>query len=284
LKSTQERLKEFLEHPFFTKKSLGQNFLVSDHVVDKILSEVQKNKPAEIIEIGPGPGALTDHLVSWGLPYTALELDGRLVEYWQGRQVNVVSTDALQWDWAQHIKKFFDDSKALNKDSSRIVLVSNLPYQISSRIVVDRSLDQPQLSAMVLMFQKEVAQRIRATPKSDDYGFLSMVAQSFWTISTVCEAGPRDFNPPPRVASRVLSFVQKDSAIQDRQKYFEFLKQAWSQRRKLLKKNLASGEFLNLDQRAILESWLEKNKTVQARVEELSLAQIESLYFELGFK
>ncbi len=271
MKSTKERLQDFLAHPFFTKKSLGQNFLVSDHVVEKILSEVQKNNPTKLIEIGPGPGALTDHLITWGIDYTALELDNRLVEYWKERGVKVIETDALQWDWSNHFQ-------------AGQVLVSNLPYQISSRIVVDRSLDQRQLSAMVLMFQKEVAQRIRAKPQTDDYGFLSMVAQSFWTISTVCEAGPRDFNPSPRVASRVLSFVQKTTAISDRQKYFEFLKQAWSQRRKLLKKNLATGEFLNLAQRAILDAWLLQNKTPQARIEELSLAQVESLYFELGFK
>ncbi len=92
---------------------------------------------------------------------------------------------------------------------------------------------------MVLMFQKEVAQRIRAAAQSEHYGLLSVIAQTFWKMEVVTEAGPRDFSPSPKVASRVLAFSRLSGEIQNRSAFLKFVKAAFAQRRKLLKKNLA---------------------------------------------
>lgn len=256
-----------LEHS--AKKSLGQNFLISDAVIGKILKRVENTNPQKIIEIGPGLGALTEGLLETKIPLTLIEMDRGLAEYWRKREIAVIEGDALQISWQNLI-------------DSKVTLVSNLPYQISSSIVIDRSLDSPGLGNMILMFQKEVAQRIQAPPRREDYGMLSVIAQNFWQIDTVSEAGPRDFHPPPKVASRVLGFRAISSPIQERKKFLTLVKEAFKQRRKLVKSNLksylASHKFTEND----FVDWLVKNDLKEtARAEELSPAQYKDLHGHL---
>jgi 16S rRNA (adenine1518-N6/adenine1519-N6)-dimethyltransferase len=141
----------------------------------------------------------------------------------------VIEGDALQISWELFQAPY--------------VLVSNLPYQISSSVVVDRSIDVThRCRQMVLMFQKEVAQRLKASAGSSDCGFLSVLAQSFWDIKIICDAGPKDFYPPPKVASRVLSFQPKENVpIQDRVAYLQFLKASFLHPRKMIVGNWQQG-------------------------------------------
>jgi 16S rRNA (adenine1518-N6/adenine1519-N6)-dimethyltransferase len=255
------------------KRSLGQNFLVSDTVINKIIEQVKAFAPEAMIEVGPGPGALTDYLLEMKLPLQLIELDTTIAEYWRGKGLPVIEEDALRMDW----KQFYGDKK--------LVFVSNLPYQISSSIVIERSLENVGVEHMVLMFQKEVAQRIRATASSEHYGFLSVIAQTFWKIHTVVDAGPRDFDPPPRVLSRVLGFTRIESEVKNRKAFLTFVKVSYAQRRKLLKKNLSG----ILNQRQITDeqviSWLEEmGFKATARAEELSPLQMVQLYKHFGFE
>lgn len=249
----------------FAKKSLGQNFLISDHVIQKIIDAVVGFNIEKIIEIGPGCGALTDILKEKFTQLTLIELDRDLIQFWQSQNVNVIAGDALQIEWN------FTDGH---------LLVSNLPYQISSSIVIDRCLDQNKLIGMVLMFQKEVAQRIRAVAQTEHYGMLSVMAQEFWKIETVCEAGPRDFKPAPRVASRVLRFSPRISNIENPQSYLTFLKNCFQQRRRVLSTNLSSlSKEYDL---SLFSEWVVQNKkNEKIRVEELSPLEINSLYHYL---
>lgn len=258
----QNRLNE-LKHD--AKKALGQNFLVSDHVITKIiqatevsLAELEKKS---LIEIGPGLGAITDYLVGLDCRYQAIELDYSLFHYWETKQIQILHGDALKVDWSQ-----FDSD----------ILVSNLPYQISSSIVIEKSIEPFGLKFMILMFQKEVAQRIRAVCQTEHYGMLSVIAQEFWKMETVCEAGPVDFFPPPKVASRVLKFARKESDIVSPKKYLDFVKQCFHQRRRILKSNLPA-----VHSEAIVQ-WLGAHKiSEKARAEELSPEQFKKLYFSL---
>lgn len=246
------------------KKSLGQNFLVNDVVIDRIIKAAAELKPTNLVEIGPGPGALTELLLELKVPMTLIELDSQVANYWRsnsnGNISKVLEEDALKLDWRPLIGE------------GETVLVSNLPYQISSSLVIDRSLDQQPLRAMVLMFQKEVAQRIRAKESTDHYGMLSVVAQTFWKIETVTEAGPGDFSPPPKVASRVLRFYRNDNPqIQNRSEFLKLVKNAFQQRRKLLKANLST--YLgsrNIPQSELIQWLTEKKLKETARAEELS--------------
>ncbi|MBX2996417.1 MAG: ribosomal RNA small subunit methyltransferase A [Bdellovibrionaceae bacterium] len=246
------------------KKSLGQNFLISDSVIGKILKATKDLKPGSILEVGPGMGALTDGLKQLGVPLRLIELDSVFAQYWRDDGQEVIETDALQWDWAQ-----------LSGEKPR-VLVSNLPYQISSSLVVDRSLDDDPLAGMVLMFQKEVAQRMKATEKQGPYGFLSVLAQSFWKIDLLLEASSHDFLPPPKVASRVLVFQTKPSPVENKRDYLRFLKACFSQPRKYMASNLAGEYALPKEEvKSRLESW---GFNPQTRAEQLSLQNFLEIY------
>ncbi len=262
--TASERLeKRMTEMRVFAKKSLGQNFLVSDFVIDKIIAAVDDESPEKILEVGPGCGALTDILLEKYKDIILIELDRDLAEFWRQQGQSVIEGDALRIDW---------------EFATGRVLVSNLPYQISSSLVIDRSLDTKPLLAMILMFQKEVAQRIRAVKQTEHYGMLSVFAQEFWNIETVCDAGSREFKPAPKVSSRVLKFKPRTSNILNRQEYLGFVKACFQQRRRVLSTNL-SALPAQYDQEKF-PSWLEQNKkTSKVRAEELSPAELNSLYF-----
>lgn len=272
--TARERLQQALEILGVTaKKSLGQNFLVSDVVISRIIDQVKEFKPEALIEVGPGPGALTYFLKQMNVPLKLIELDHAIAGYWREQGLPVLEADALQVDWQQ----FYSDKK--------LVFVSNLPYQISASIVIDRSLENSGIEHMVLMFQKEVAQRIRGQARDEHYGLLSVIAQTFWKISMVTEAGARDFSPPPKVQSRVLALTRKATQVTNRAAFLTFVKNAFAQRRKLLKKNLAG----LLSQKKLTEEqligWLaEMGFKETVRAEELSPDQFVNLYKKFGFE
>ncbi len=272
MSEARQRLQAVLQDlGILAKKSLGQNFLISDVIIERIIRQVEIFSPDRLIEVGPGPGALTDYLLKMEKPLTVIELDHVMASYWRQKGLDVIEEDALRMDWS----KLYG--------AGNTVLVSNLPYQISSSLVIERSLEDDGVKSMVLMFQKEVAQRIRATAQSEHYGLLSVIAQAFWKTEVVTEAGPRDFDPPPRVASRVLSFSRHVSPVRSRKAYLSFVKMAFAQRRKLLKKNLAG----LLGQKKITEDQLiailhELGFPATARAEELSPVQFIELYKKLG--
>jgi 16S rRNA (adenine1518-N6/adenine1519-N6)-dimethyltransferase len=250
------------------KRSLGQNFLVSETVVTKILAAVAELKPSRILEVGPGLGALTDGLLDLSVQMQVVELDRRFAAYWaEERGVTCVNEDALALNWHQL------------QLPSGWVLASNLPYQISSSLVIERSLAPMGCAGMVLMFQKEVAQRITAQPRTADYGLLTVMAQPFWTVDRVADAGPAAFWPAPKVSSRVLRFRPKKSEISDRQGYLALVKAGFAQRRKLVRKNLSvwAGR-VGLTQESLTQILTEAGAGEKARAEELSIEQWAKVY------
>ena len=265
--NARERLMQKLEElQHVAKKSLGQNFLISDLVISKILKKVQDQGAEKLIEIGPGLGALTEGLLELKVPLQLIEMDFNFVKYWKDRGLDLIQGDALQIDWSALL-------------APTTGLVSNLPYQISSSIVIERSLDHNPLAFMILMFQKEVAQRIQAPARRDDYGMLSVIAQNFWKIEIVSEAGPKDFQPPPKVASRVLYFKPLPTTIDDRKFFLRLVKEAFKQRRKLLKSNLRGFLFDHGVQENDFLDWMKlRDLKETARAEELSPKLFKELY------
>lgn len=244
------------------QKSLGQNFLINQRVISKIVEFAKKTEVDRLIEIGPGLGALTRELPK---PLTVIELDRKLSEYWrQQEEIEVIEGDALRIDWEELV------------GSMTSMIVSNLPYQISSSLVIERSIEPVGVSDMVLMFQKEVAQRIQASPNSKEYGLLSVIAQTFWEIDLLVEAGPRDFYPAPKVASRVLSFSRKKSPVNEASAYLKFVKAAFSQRRKIVWKNLSA--YCRKGKNLATEMGLSEN----LRAENLSVEDFLSIFEQVG--
>lgn len=227
-KKLLSKLQELSLQPKF---NLGQNFLISQRTVELIVSKVNSVlNESSLIEIGPGLGALTDSFQSYD-NYTLIELDSELVKYWISRNLKIIEADALKLDW-----------KSLDIQANS-VLVSNLPYQIASRLFIDRSLGPLSIQYMLLMFQKEVAQRITASIDTKAYGILSVMGQLVWDIDKLCDVSPQEFYPAPKVAGRVLYFSRKSLVLE--KDFFLFVKQAFSQRRKMVVKNLSS--FLSVD-------------------------------------
>jgi 16S rRNA (adenine1518-N6/adenine1519-N6)-dimethyltransferase len=268
--STWERLQKTMrELGIEPKKSLGQNFLISESVIQRIVKATQESKPGFLLEIGPGLGALTFFLKEIPGEKRLIELDKVFAEYWRKQDLQVIEADALQIDWKQ-----------FSKMPRPWTLTSNLPYQISSSLVIDRSLDQEPFDCMILMFQKEVAQRIRARQQDELYGMLSVVAQTFWQTEMLLEAGPRDFLPAPKVASRVLVFQRKVSPVADRRKYLKFVKACFLHPRKFLISNLEEGMAIKKEIAA--ESLKKMGLSEKSRAGELGLEQFLALYRELS--
>lgn len=268
--TAKERLDSFFNaDPIYAKKSLGQNFLISDFAINLMIQKLKQLNSPNIIEIGPGPGALTDLIIPLNKNYTAIELDRVFADYWKTKEVNIINQDALQYNWTAFQNK------------SQTTLISNLPYQISSSIVIDRSTDEELFSYMILMFQKEVAQKIRAKNKTSEFSLLSLVAQTFWDIETVCDLGPRDFIPAPKIASRVLFFKPKNHSIKNKKNYLTFCKVAFKQKRKMLKSNLM--QYTKLKELDLLAVMSELNLSGTARAEELSSDDFVKLYHRLGY-
>jgi 16S rRNA (adenine1518-N6/adenine1519-N6)-dimethyltransferase len=247
-------------------KDLGQNFLIDSHVCNKIVSKAFEKEFPINIEIGPGLGSLTRLLSPKISNLQLIELDKKLSEYWTSQGYFVHHEDAAKFDWKKHIK-------------TNCQIVSNLPYQISSILVINLSLVQ-EVDRMILMFQKEVAQRIRAQPKNKEYGMLSVLAQTYWDIEKLVDVSPRAFYPPPKIDSRVLVFNRKDGTKEFGIKFLNFLKAAFSQRRKFLSKNISS-YLRGLDNKEWLKLFSDLGIPEKARAEELTVLQFEKLFKEL---
>ena len=259
------------------KRSLGQNFLVSETAIARILQAARGvgEVPRAVVEVGPGLGSLTEELLQLPSKICLIELDRDFAALWRTRLegragASVIEADALKLDWS-----------TLGLDEGAL-LVSNLPYQISSSLVIERSIAPCGIARMILMFQKEVAQRLMARPKTPEYGLLTAVAQAFWDIRMVLEAGPRDFYPPPKVASRVLEFRAKPpAAVTDRALFLRFVKAAFAHRRKLMSRNLSQGYFGGRAESpaAIAAAMADLGfNATQTRAEELSAEQFQLLH------
>lgn len=246
------------------KMALGQNFLINTHVINRIVESVNLRKFNDLIEIGPGLGALTEPILASGHKPRLVELDREFAAYWRTRDLEVNEVDALKFDWEAMPLK------------APALLVSNLPYQISSSIVIDRCLGPEAIQYMVLMFQKEVAQRLTAGPSTKEYGLLSVIAQLHFKISKVTDAAPGDFFPPPKVASRVLAFERLPRQPLG-EPFLKFVKLAFQFRRKFLLKNLKSLGDKTKAQRAPV-AVQEMGLSEKVRAEELSPAQFETLF------
>lgn len=239
------------------KKSLGQNFLIDQKVVNDITGFVKKQSDLKWVEIGPGLGSLTDDLKD--VLIQVIELDSVFAEFWRSQNLTVVEMDALKFDWS-----------SLEKPMG---LVSNLPYQISSRIVIEMSINQVP-EKMVLMFQKEVADRILSEKMQSSYGFLSVVAQTFWDIKKLVFVSPNCFSPRPKVDSQVLTFSKKNSEITDKKKYVEFVKQCFLERRKKISNKAKKLKLLN----EFKEFFELKGLSLDMRAEELTPENFQQLF------
>ena len=228
-------------HGFIFKKSFGQNFLTDTNILQKIVDTAEIDKKVNVIEIGPGIGALTEFLAESAAEVMAFEIDDRLVPILADTlrdfdNVTVVNQDILKVDLAQYIAEF------KNPDLP-IKVVANLPYYITTPILMHLIESGIPFSEFVVMMQREVADRISAQPNTKAYGSLSIAVQYYMTAKVAFIVPRTVFVPAPNVDSAILKMVRRDQPaveVQDENFFFKVSKASFVHRRKTLWNNLTS--------------------------------------------
>ena len=266
-------------HGFTFKKSFGQNFLTDTNILQKIVDTAEIDKKVNVIEIGPGIGALTEFLAENAAEVMAFEIDDRLVPILADTlrdfdNVTVVNQDILKVDLAQYIAEF------KNPDLP-IKVVANLPYYITTPILMHLIESGIPFSEFVVMIQKEVADRISAQPNTKAYGSLSIAVQYYMTAKVAFIVPRTVFVPAPNVDSAILKMVRREQPaveVQDEKFFFKVTKASFVHRRKTLWNNLTSYFGKSEEVKTKLERALEKADLVaNVRGEALDLAAFARL-------
>lgn len=238
--STPKRTKEIIaKYGFSFKKSLGQNFLIDGNILSRIVDAAGLTKAKGALEIGPGIGALTQRLANEAGKVTAVEIDNRLIpilsEILQDEEhVSVVHGDVLKIDLKQLFEEQFSGCE-------KVSVVANLPYYVTTPILMKLLEEKLPLENIVVMIQKEVAQRMAAKPGGKEYGSLSVAVQYYCTTEIVCTVPHTVFIPQPNVDSAVIKLTLRDQPavqVEDEDFFFRVVQSAFTQRRKTLINNL----------------------------------------------
>ena len=230
-------------HGFTFKKSFGQNFLTDTNILQKIVDTAELDKEVNVIEIGPGIGALTEFLAENAADVMAFEIDDRLVPILADTlrdfdNVTVINEDILKADLQAHIQNF-------KNPELPIKVVANLPYYITTPILMHLIESKIPFSEFVVMMQKEVADRISAQPNTKAYGSLSIAVQYYMTAKVAFVVPRTVFVPAPNVDSAILKMVRRSEplvAVKDEDFFFKVARLSFVHRRKTLWNNL-TGTF-----------------------------------------
>lgn len=219
------------------KKSLGQNFLQDEKVLQKIADFISVQENDLLLEIGPGKGALTKYLIQKKCKYLAYEIDTRM------KPVLEKYTDSIIWD--DFLKRDLqNDTKDISYDN--FYVVANIPYYITTPIIEHVIASKLDVKEMLLLVQKEVALRFCAKPHMKEYGFFTLFLRYYFDVSYVMDVSRYAFHPIPMVDSAVVYFRKKETKNIDEKAYFNFLKLCFSNKRKTLKNNLKEYEWSNI--------------------------------------
>ena len=237
-------IKDIMErYGFRFSKSLGQNFIIDDNVLDRIMVGAEIGPEDEILEVGPGIGVMTETLCETAKKVVAIEIDSSLIPILNETvghfdNLTVIHSDVLKLDLVKLMETHFDGRKPK--------LVANLPYYVTTPIIMTFLETRVPVSDLVVMIQKEVADRILASPSNKDYGALSVVVQYFTEPSIVTRVSKGSFMPAPKVDSTVIRLKVREKPpveLVDETVFFNTIRDAFGKRRKTLLNALSSGRL-----------------------------------------
>jgi 16S rRNA (adenine1518-N6/adenine1519-N6)-dimethyltransferase len=267
-------------HGFRLSKSLGQNFLTDKNVIDKIIEKTNIGKNDLVIEIGPGIGVLTAAAAEEAGKVIAIEIDRNLIPILQETlgtfdNIEIINNDVLKTD----LNKLLEQNQEINGQKiSGVKIIGNLPYYITTPIIMKILEDRVPVDSITIMLQKEVADRIKAAPGSRTYGALSVAVQFYCTVEHVANAPKEIFIPQPKVDSAVIRMdVRKERPVQvnSEEAFFAVVKAGFGQRRKTLLNALTGLDGLAKDE--ISEVMAAAGIDPIRRAETLSLEEFAAL-------
>ena len=282
LGNPQETIAVLQRYGFNFQKKYGQNFLIDTHVLDKIIGAAQIGPDDFVLEIGPGIGTMTQYLAEAAREVVAVETDTKLIPILQDTlkeydNVTVLNEDILKVD----IRKIAEEKNG----GKPIKVVANLPYYITTPIIMGLFESEVPLDSITVMVQKEVADRMQVGPGTKDYGALSLAVQYYAEPYIVANVPPNCFIPRPAVGSAVIRltrYQEKPVKVNDASFMFKIIRASFNQRRKTLQNGLYNSSELRIPKEKTVAALEELGLTPTIRGEKLSLEEFAQLSDILG--
>lgn len=277
LGNPQNTIEVIQKYEFKFQKKFGQNFLIDTHVLDKIIRAANITKDDMVIEIGPGIGTMTQYLAEAAGKVIAVEIDKNLIPILEETldgydNVRVINEDVLKVD----LKKIADEENG----GKPVKVVANLPYYITTPIIMGLFENEVPLESITVMVQKEVADRMQTGPGNKDYGALSLAVQYYAEPYIVANVPPNCFMPRPKVGSAVIRLTRHANPpvkVKDEKLMFEIIRASFNQRRKTLANGLNNSDKLNFSKEKITEVIEKLGKGASVRGEALTLEEFAHL-------
>lgn len=259
------KFKEKMEkYNFNLKKMFGQNFIIDENIINNIIKSSDIDKDTLIIEIGPGAGSLTFKLSQYSKNVLCYEIDTTLKELLEDnlqecKNVDIIFKDFLKANVLDDIKKY---------DYKKLYVVANLPYYITTPIIVKFIEDNIPVDKIVVMVQKEVGDRFKAKPNTKEYNSLSIYLNYYFDVKKILDISKNVFIPKPNVDSIVIEFTKKDNKynLKDEKLFFNLVKDSFTQKRKTIKNNLKNYNLQKIEE--VLKKY---NFDLSARAEQLPI-------------
>ena len=284
LGNPQNTIAVLQKYHFVFQKKFGQNFLIDTHVLDKIIRAAEIGSDDCVLEIGPGIGPMTQYLACAAKKVIAVEIDRALIPILEDTldgfdNVRVINEDVLKVDIAELAEK--------ENGGKPIKVVANLPYYITTPIIMGLFENHVPLKSITVMVQKEVADRMQVGPGTKDYGALSLAVQYYAKPYIVANVPPNCFMPRPKVGSAVIRLERYEEPpvrVRDEKLMFRIIRASFNQRRKTLVNGLNNSPELNFTKEQIGEAVTRLGRGVSVRGEALSLqefAQLADIFSEI---
>lgn len=277
LGNPQKTIEVIQKYEFAFQKKFGQNFLIDTHVLDKIISAAEITKDDLVVEIGPGIGTMTQYLACAAREVVAIEIDKMLIPILQDTlseydNVTIINEDVLKVD----IRKLAEERNG----GRPVKVVANLPYYITTPIIMGLFENHVPLHSITIMVQKEVADRMRMGPGTKDYGALSLAVQYYAEPYLVANVPQNCFMPRPKIGSAVIKLTVHEKppvTVQDEKLMFRLIRASFNQRRKTLANGLNNSPELHYSKEQIAQAIEKLDMGPSVRGEALTLEQFAVL-------